>query len=296
MIFCSNWARPSGLRLWCGRSNPSRRPCAAWRAPNAARAWRSTRARSPTCAPPSTPRRRRGRAPGCWSSRTGRPRRSWEPRSRAGYSRGWPPASSPARPQPEALAGKAVPTSRTTLAAARDLTIGAFRRQPREPDEELAGSRPRFVLIGAALAATLIAAGAFWFLMYGRGGPVTPASRPAAAAPAAATGATDNASAPAAPAPSLLLQGKADELLEKARLAMHERRYTEPAADNALLYYRSAAAADAANVKAPDRLQRVAGRLAALLDTALAVVHLRVHRLTLANLKAAPATHPRSAG
>ena len=196
----------------------------------------------------------------------------------------------------EALAGKAPPASRATLAAARELTIGAFRRRPREPDEELAGSRPRLVLIGAALAATLIAAGAFWFLMYGRGGPVTPASQPAAAAPAAATGATDNAPAPAAPAPSLLLEGKVDELLEKARLAMHERRYTEPAADNALLYYRSAAAEDAANGEARDGLQRVAGVLAARFEEALSGGHIDEAVLTLANLKAASASDPRVAG
>jgi TonB family protein len=198
----------------------------------------------------------------------------------------------------EALAGKAPPTSRATLAAARELTIGAFRRRAQEPDEELAGSRPRLVLIGAALAATLIAAGAFWFLMYGRGGPVTPASQPAAAAaaPAAATGATDNAPAPAAPAASLLLEGKVDELLEKARLAMHERRYTEPAADNALLYYRSAAAADAANGEAQDGLQRVAGVLAARFEEALSGGHADEAVLTLANFKAASASDPRVAG
>jgi protein TonB len=198
----------------------------------------------------------------------------------------------------EALAGKAPPTSRATLAAVRELTIGAFRRRPQEPDEELAGSRPWLVLIGAALAATLIAAGAFWFLMYGRGGPVTPATQPAAAAaaPVAATGATDNAPAPAAPAASLLLEGKVDELLEKARLAMHERRYTEPAADNALLYYRSAAAADAANGEARDGLQRVAGVLAARFEEALNGGHIDEAVLTLANLKAASASDPRVAG
>jgi TonB family protein len=194
----------------------------------------------------------------------------------------------------EALASKATPTSHATLAAARELTIGAFRRRSQEPDEELAGSRPRLVLIGAALAATLIAAGAFWFLMYGRGGPVTPASQAAAAAPAAATGATDKP-APAVPA-SLLLEGKVDELLEKARLAMHERRYAEPAADNALLYYRSAAAADAANGEARDGLQRVAGVLAARFEEALSGGHIDEAVLTLANFKAASASDPRVAG
>src|SRR5207253_9781140 len=147
-----------------------------------------------------------------------------------------------------------------------------------------------------ALAATWIAAGASWLLMSGRGGPVTPASQPAAAAPAAATGAADNAPAPAAPAPSLLLQGKVDELLEKARLAMHERRYTEPAADNALLYYRSAAAADPVNGEAQDGLQRVAGVLAARFEEALSGGRVDEAVLTLANFKAASAGDPRVAG
>jgi TonB family protein len=197
----------------------------------------------------------------------------------------------------EALASKAPPTSRATLAAAQ-LTIGAFRRQAPEPDGELAGSRPWVVLIGAALAAALIAAGVFWFLMYGRGGPVTPATQPAAAAaaPAAATGATDNAPAPAAPAASLLSEGTVDELLEKARLAMHERRFTEPAADNALLYYRSAAAADAANGEARDGLRRVAGVLAARFEEALSGGRIDEAVLALANFKTASGSDPRVAG
>src|SRR6266478_6346559 len=122
----------------------------------------------------------------------------------------------------EALASKAAPTSRATLAPERQFAIGAFRRQsePRSPDEERAG-RPWMVLIGAALAAAGIAAGAFWFFMHGNSGPAAPAQEPAAArapAPAAITGPADSAPAPAAPAPAapasnFLVQGKVDELL-----------------------------------------------------------------------------------
>jgi TonB family protein len=192
----------------------------------------------------------------------------------------------------EALARKAAPTSHATLAPERQFTIGAFRRpsEPQSPDEDRAG-RPWMVLIGAALAAAGVAAGAFWFFTHGNGGPAAPATQPAAAsapAPAAATTSPgDSAPAPAAPASNFLVQGKVDELLEKARLAMHERRFTEPAGDNALLYYRSAAAADAANGEARDGLQRVAGVLAARFEEALSGGRVDEAVLTLANFKAA---------
>ena len=199
----------------------------------------------------------------------------------------------------EALASKAAPTSRATLAPERQFAIGAFRRQsePQSPDEERAG-RPWMVLIGAALAAAGIAAGAFWFFMHGNSGPAAPAKEPAAAsapAPAAITGPTDSAPAPAAPASNFLVQGKVDELLEKARLAMHERRYAEPVGDNALLYYRSAAAADAANGEAGDGLQRVAGVLAARFEEALSGGRVDEAVLTLANFKAASSADARVA-
>ena len=73
----------------------------------------------------------------------------------------------------------------------------------------------------------------------------------------------------AEPAPVVdmaLVNGTVDELLEKARLAMRERRYTEPNGDNALLYYRSAAKADPSNGEAGDGLKRVASVLSARFD------------------------------
>jgi TonB family protein len=199
----------------------------------------------------------------------------------------------------EALANKASPTSRATAAAEGELTIGAFRarRTPHAPDQDRAG-RPRVVLIAAALAAAAVAAGGLWFFMRGNGGPVTPAPQPAAAsaaAPAAATSPADNAPTAAAPAAISLLQGKVDELLEKARLAMHERRFTEPAGDNALLYYRSAAAADVVNGEARDGLERVAGVLAARFEEALSGGRIDEAVLTLANFKAASSADARIA-
>jgi TonB family protein len=58
-----------------------------------------------------------------------------------------------------------------------------------------------------------------------------------------------------------LVKGRTDELLEKARLAMRERRYTEPANDCALLFYRSALAADPGNGEATDGMTRIGNLL-----------------------------------
>ena len=76
---------------------------------------------------------------------------------------------------------------------------------------------------------------------------------------------------------------------------MHERRFTEPAGDNALLYYRSAAAADASNGEARDGLQRVAGVLAGRFEEALNAGRFEEAAQTLANFKAAGPTDARVA-
>lgn len=82
-----------------------------------------------------------------------------------------------------------------------------------------------------------------------------------------------------------LVKGKVDELLEKARLAMRERRYAEPAGDNALLYYRSAAATDATSAEALDGLNRVAGVLAGRFEEALQGAKLEDAATALAQFK-----------
>lgn len=166
----------------------------------------------------------------------------------------------------------------------------------------MSGGRSRTLLIaGACLGVAVLAAGA-WFLTGGHG--TEPVQAPAAAArpaPATAPVAAPAAEAPEAappPAPSAdlsILHGKVDELLEKARLAMRERRYTEPAGDNALVYYRSAVAAEAANGEARDGLQRVAAVIAGRLDESLNAGRLDEAALNLANFKAAAPDDPRTA-
>ena len=67
----------------------------------------------------------------------------------------------------------------------------------------------------------------------------------------------------AAPAASL------DEVLEKARLAMDERRYIEPAKNNALEHFRTVLQLDPGNAEATEGLKRLGGLLIARARTAL---------------------------
>jgi len=112
------------------------------------------------------------------------------------------------------------------------------------------------MLIGIAVAVVALA-GAGWYFMKG-------SSQPAAAAPAdAAAPKAATSAAPAAPVASL------DEVLEKARLAMDERRYIEPARNNALEHFRQVLVLDPKNAEATEGLKRLGGLLIARARTAL---------------------------
>lgn len=169
------------------------------------------------------------------------------------------------------------------------LDAGSSSAAPPEAEKSKA---PLF--IGVAVAVVALAGGGYFFLNNNK----HPAPKPAAAAAqkstaAPSTAATDN-TAPGdtslEPAPSVdmtILKGKVDELLEKARLAMRERRYLEPVGDNALLYYRSAAAADPTSGEARDGLQRVAAVAASRFDESMNNGKYDDASLALANLKVA---------
>jgi protein TonB len=148
------------------------------------------------------------------------------------------------------------------------------------------------VWAGAGFAAVAVAAGAFWFLNKDRSAlpaPIVAApTAPAAVATAADSSAATETSLEAKPTgDTALVNGRVDELLEKARLAMHERRYTEPVGDNALLYYRSAAAADPTNGEARDGMQRVGSVAASRFDEAMNGAKYEEASQALANLKVA---------
>ncbi len=171
-------------------------------------------------------------------------------------------------------------------AAVAELSIGAFRAPHRT--REGPDGKSKLLLAAAALAALAGAGGGFWYFSRSNApaaAPVASGAPGAAGVPASSTPAAD--AAPAAVADTSIVQGKVDELLEKARLAMHERRFTEPNGDNALLYYRSAAAADAGSAEARDGLQRVAAVLAGRFDEALSGARFDEAAQTLANFKAA---------
>jgi TonB family protein len=195
-----------------------------------------------------------------------------------------------ATPASAAAPATAAPASAAASPTA-PVTVSAFQAQPaaavQHEEEDDEPTRPRGILLGA-LAAVVIAAaaGAYWYFFVQ--GKAAPAARtaPLTTAPTPTAAAADaNVATPTADVS--ILHGKVDELLEKARLAMHDRRFTEPNGDNALVYYRSAAAADPNNAEARDGLQRVAGVLASRLDEAVSAGRLDEAAQTLANFKAA---------
>jgi periplasmic protein TonB len=154
------------------------------------------------------------------------------------------------------------------------------------------------IAIGAG-AALLLAVVAFWF--FTKKDSTSPLQKQADTVKATPVPKAEPvAVAPAAPQPVLpvvetsVVQGQVDELLEKARLAMRERRYTEPSGNNALVYYRSAAAADPSNSEALDGLNRVGGVLVKRFDEALRSNKLDEAGGALANFKTIAANDPRA--
>ncbi|HTV51376.1 MAG TPA: TonB family protein [Steroidobacteraceae bacterium] len=163
--------------------------------------------------------------------------------------------------------------------------------------------RPPLLVIGAvaAVIAVLIGLGA-WLLLRSPSTPqaveqqIAPAaSAPAATAPAAGASHSVRKAAQATPEPLVrpsmgdvpLIKGNADDLLEKARQAMRERRFTEPATDNALLYYRSALAVDGGNAEARDGMARLGALLLSRFEEAYAGARYEEAAGALAGLKLA---------
>ena len=124
-------------------------------------------------------------------------------------------------------------------------------------------SKSPVMLIGI-VAAVLAAAGGAWYFMKGSSSEAPAAATPGAATPASAAPSADGKAAPSdAPAATL------DEVLEKARLAMDERRYIEPAKNNALEHFRQVLVLDPKNAEATESMKRLGGLLIARARTAL---------------------------
>jgi len=203
--------------------------------------------------------------------------------------------AAPPPPPPKPAAVVRVATSApaplpTTLASVSSLAPSAPEPSPDSPTllspngaiaNLFAGNKKRTLLVAAAVGA-LALGGVLWFLINavrGTGG----------------ESAADLAPIPAPTAETTLIKGKVDELLEKARLAIRERRFAEPPGDNALVYYRSAAAADPSSAEARDGLQRVAGVFAGRFGEAMSAKGYDEAAQNLANFRAAaPAGDPRA--
>jgi protein TonB len=125
--------------------------------------------------------------------------------------------------------------------------------------EEKSG-KPMGLIIGAVVG-VLALAGAGWYFMKGS----SPSAESAEATETAAAPAAGGASAAKAAQPVASL----DEVLEKARLAMDERRYIEPNKNNALEYFRQVLVLEPGNAEATEGLKRLGGLLIARARTAL---------------------------
>ena len=176
-----------------------------------------------------------------------------------------------------------------------ELSVDTFEPQPAAMSGRSGrGSKPPVpVFIAAGVTVLALVGGAAWYFS-GHGNTTAPAPAPLATTPPSAPPAAGEQAAAAAEAPvatpsaeTLIVHGKVDELLEKARLAMKERRFTEPAGDNALLFYRSAVAADPTSAEGRDGLQRVAAVLASRFEEAMTGGRLEEAAQSLANFKSA---------
>ncbi|HEV7137543.1 MAG TPA: energy transducer TonB [Steroidobacteraceae bacterium] len=175
------------------------------------------------------------------------------------------------------------------------LTLGAFRpamsssaaAEAQGPED---GGRNWAVWAGLGLAVVALASGGAWYFTHGK---KVSGAGPAAEAAGTTLGSqagTAPESAAVLPQPAVdtsIVNGQVDDLLEKARRAMRDRRYTAPTGDNALVYYRSALAADSTSGEAKDGLRRVADVLVSRFNDAMAGAHFGDAALALATLKLA---------
>jgi protein TonB len=129
-------------------------------------------------------------------------------------------------------------------------------------DEEKSGKSP-VMMIGVAVAVVALAGAGWFFMSKDSSEPEATAAAPAAHATGASAVKGAPAAVPAVPTASL------DEVLEKARLAMDERRYIEPLKNNALEHFRQVLVLDPKNAEATEGLKRLGGLLIARARTAL---------------------------
>jgi periplasmic protein TonB len=179
-------------------------------------------------------------------------------------------------------------------AASGTLTLDSFRpamsySPAKEPEEPQAGGRKWALWAGVGVAVVALAAGGTWYLTRGKATP-SAGTTPEASGTIASHAGSSPESAAILPQPAVdtsIVAGQVDDLLEKARRAMRDRRYTAPTGDNAFVYYRSALAVDPANGEAKDGLRRVGDVLVSRFNDAMSGARYNDAALALATLKLA---------
>lgn len=147
------------------------------------------------------------------------------------------------------------------------------------------GSRS-LLIAGAAIAAVLVAAGA-WYALSGK----TPESAPAAPVADPATASASQAT-PEPAAPAMPQTASVPELLSAARMAFSEQRYVEPANNNALDLYTRVLAAEPGNAEAEDGVSRVISVASTLLEAEIRSGKLDEATSLLARLRAVAPDDP----
>jgi TonB family protein len=174
------------------------------------------------------------------------------------------------------------------VAAAENVAVANDGRAADDQGVIARGGR-KLVLAGMVLVILAAAAGGYWFYRAKSSPPVAPAAAPSAA-PAASEAQAPEPSA-AAPAGSVDIEA----LLEKARVAMRDKRYIDPDDDNALASYRNVLAIDPANGEARQGLDRIAEVLIARAESALAAKDYPVALRALEAARSLKPDHPRLA-
>ncbi len=179
-------------------------------------------------------------------------------------------------------------SARATLAkdASRPAPAAAVASTPPANSARIVPGR-RWLLL-AAVALALLAGTAWWW----QGDAPRNSAPPAASAVASAPGTAvvgAGAMLPHAQSSQAMTDEQVELSLERARLAMRERRYIDPVDDNALGHYKAVLALEAANGEARQGLQRITELLLARAATALAA---RDNPAALRSLEAARALQP----
>jgi TonB family protein len=201
-----------------------------------------------------------------------------EARARHALQQQQRPAPAPASPQPaEDRSAAAVEEALALEALAAPSSSKSARTQARG-----GGTRKLSPALGAGAVALLLVAAAigYWVLR-------TPAPD---AGEVVESPAVADVQPAAAPEPAFELEalqaGSVDELLDSARAAMRERRYTDPENHNAYTYYRSVLAQDPRNGEAREGLERIAAVLQERLQASLDAQRFDEAGRTLAQLRA----------